>query len=365
MKKIETVITRDNSLIDVYAWHKGYGDGLKEWLGWAYTDSVFYIHDGYTEIMRPPEEHKIEFRNFVLNKINTDPLWLIKEADTFDGLVGEIYTFYDQSIKKIKDGVSKIELATIYEKYVDFIARAMGPFITMYWIPAWVENETENKEKYQKEINIALQYRKKTEHLFPRGAELTELILKQVQNEENIEDKFLRVISAEELSNFLKENKEIDVVELQKRLKGFVFSKKGIILTDNSDENLKDAIKKVGYEFVPKIKTVEVNYFKGQSACRGKVEGKVRVIMSKKEIPKLESGEILVTAMTTPEYLPAMSKARAFITDEGGITCHAAIIAREMKKPCIIGTKIATSILKDGYLVEVDADSGVVKILKK
>ena len=68
--------------------------------------------------------------------------------------------------------------------------------------------------------------------------------------------------------------------------------------------------------------------------------------------------------MTRPEFLPLMSKASAFITDEGGITCHAAIVAREMKKPCIIGTKIGTKALKDGDMIEVDADKGVVKIIK-
>ena len=65
--------------------------------------------------------------------------------------------------------------------------------------------------------------------------------------------------------------------------------------------------------------------------------------------------------MTMPRYLPAMVRAAAFVTDEGGITCHAAIIAREMRKPCIIGTKIATQVLKDGDMVEVDADNGVVR----
>jgi len=62
--------------------------------------------------------------------------------------------------------------------------------------------------------------------------------------------------------------------------------------------------------------------------------------------------------------LPAMNKASAFITDEGGITCHAAIVARELGKPCIIGTKIATKVLKDGDEVEVNADKGIVKIIK-
>ena len=69
--------------------------------------------------------------------------------------------------------------------------------------------------------------------------------------------------------------------------------------------------------------------------------------------------------MTFPAFLPAMKKAAAFITNEGGITCHAAIVAREMKKPCIIGTRIATKVLHDGDLVEVDANKGLVMILKK
>ena len=73
----------------------------------------------------------------------------------------------------------------------------------------------------------------------------------------------------------------------------------------------------------------------------------------------------MVSPMTTPNYLAAMKKAAAFITDEGGITCHAAIVARELKKPCLIGTKIATKVLRDGDLVEVDAGRGVVKILKR
>ena len=81
------------------------------------------------------------------------------------------------------------------------------------------------------------------------------------------------------------------------------------------------------------------------------------------ELNKVNDNDILVTGMTTPDYLPALRKAAAFVTDEGGVTCHAAIVARELKKPCIVGTKRATQLLKDGELVEVDANSGIVRIL--
>ena len=69
--------------------------------------------------------------------------------------------------------------------------------------------------------------------------------------------------------------------------------------------------------------------------------------------------------MTRPEFLPIMKKAGAIVTDEGGVTCHAAIVSRELKIPCIIGTQVATSQLKDGDFIEVNADKGYVRKLKK
>ncbi len=103
---------------------------------------------------------------------------------------------------------------------------------------------------------------------------------------------------------------------------------------------------------------------KGSVACPGIVRGIVKICESVSDIDKIQDGEILVASMTRPEYLPAMQRASAFVTDEGGITCHAAIVSRELGKPCIIGTKIATKFLKDGDLVEVDANNGVIKFLK-
>ncbi len=103
---------------------------------------------------------------------------------------------------------------------------------------------------------------------------------------------------------------------------------------------------------------------KGNGASPGKVVGIVKVCRGLNEIVNMKEGMILVACMTQPEFMPAIKKAKAIITDEGGITCHAAIISREMKIPCVIGTKNATRVLKDGDKVEVDATSGVVKILQ-
>ena len=120
-------------------------------------------------------------------------------------------------------------------------------------------------------------------------------------------------------------------------------------------------------EFAEKIeqKTEHTDVINGQVACRGKVTGVVRVVLDPHNDKGFQQGDILVTSMTRPEFVPLMKKAGAVITNEGGITCHAAIVSRELKIPCIIGTKIATKLLKDGDIVEVDADKGIVKILEK
>ena len=102
----------------------------------------------------------------------------------------------------------------------------------------------------------------------------------------------------------------------------------------------------------------------GTGASGGLVKGRVKIINHREEFGKFKAGGILVTTMTHPEFLGIMRQAKAIITDEGGITCHAAIVARELGIPCVINTKIATRVLKDGDLVEVDADRGIVKKLK-
>ncbi len=108
----------------------------------------------------------------------------------------------------------------------------------------------------------------------------------------------------------------------------------------------------------------EIKDIRGTTASYGNVIGRVHVILNP-ATAKFERGEILVTSMTRPDYVPLMKKAAAVITDEGGITSHAAVICREFKLPCIVGTKIATKVLKDGMLVEVNGNHGVVRIIEK
>jgi len=99
---------------------------------------------------------------------------------------------------------------------------------------------------------------------------------------------------------------------------------------------------------------------RGLAASPGVASGPVKIIASSKEIGSMEEGTILVTDMTTPDFVPAMKKALGIITNSGGMTAHAAIVSREMGIPCIVGTKNATEVLKDGMMVTMDAHIGLV-----
>jgi pyruvate,water dikinase len=99
---------------------------------------------------------------------------------------------------------------------------------------------------------------------------------------------------------------------------------------------------------------------RGSGVSPGTGAGPVKIIKDMSELDKIVQGDVLVTEMTSPDYVPAMEKSSAIITDKGGSTCHAAIVSRELGIPCIVGTERATQILKDGQLITVDATKGIV-----
>lgn len=102
---------------------------------------------------------------------------------------------------------------------------------------------------------------------------------------------------------------------------------------------------------------------KGVCASQGIVRGIVKVCLTSQDVKKMEKGDILVSPATSPDYILGFRLAGAVLTDEGGLTSHAAVVSREMGIPCVVGTKNATSLLKDGDVVEVDASKGIIKKL--
>jgi len=165
-----------------------------------------------------------------------------------------------------------------------------------------------------------------------------------------------------ETEEFLKTGKFKNIEKIKERLNGYVLLRK-----DGSKIKVfsgKEAQKVAKQELSLLGKQQGVAQIKGIIGSQGRARGAVQVVVTKHDLRKVKKGDIMVAVTTHPDFVPAMRQAVAIITDEGGITCHAAIVSRELGIPCIIGTKIATKVLKDGDLIEVDATKGVVKILK-
>ncbi len=159
----------------------------------------------------------------------------------------------------------------------------------------------------------------------------------------------------------------LDVAKLikeKKKFKGKLLGKSNYALLSVGSKVIvkkgKEALKL--HKFAVSCERKADNNVKGIGASSGKVKGRVKLVFR----PRHYYGEknvVLISPMTNPDLMPAMRNAIAIVTDEGGVTCHAAIVSRELGIPCIVGTKYATKVFKDGDLVEVDANKGVVRRL--
>ena len=206
-----------------------------------------------------------------------------------------------------------------------------------------------------------------SDHLFFVGRTT---ILKEISNRINIQLSDLIMLEDKEIVDILNNNGKISdtiIDTLNQRKIGFAI----IWLNGNVQTLFGNESKLVQEEISKKFKTSSSNEINtntmilGNIANKGKVQGIAKVLNNYNDIYKVNRGDILVASMTTPDLISAMEKASGFITDEGGITCHAAILSREFDVPCIVGTVDATKKIHDGDLVELDAYNGRISILKK
>ncbi|MBI2668197.1 hypothetical protein HYX17_05525 [Candidatus Woesearchaeota archaeon] len=195
-----------------------------------------------------------------------------------------------------------------------------------------------------------------------------EMMLDKLSKQFKVEKEILHHYTIKEILDLFKD-KKASAEQIKNRKKGFiVYTVNGNIHYLEGDE----AIKTLSIENVFDINQKEL---KGVVANPGKenLKGIVRVInvdyadfkALNKKMKDMKNGEILVAETTAPELMIACKKASVIITDMGGMLSHAAIVSRELRIPCIVDTKNATKILKTGDLVEIDANKGIIKILRR
>ncbi|MFA6322766.1 MAG: PEP-utilizing enzyme [Candidatus Buchananbacteria bacterium] len=209
----------------------------------------------------------------------------------------------------------------------------------------------------EKNLELFTKVRLYTEPVYNQSDELEKVMACSLTGHK-LSEVSVSVVTVNELKEFFHKNKLPSKKILEERFLGcaLVYDKNGKekIFQGKAFRELNAFLTK---QFAQK-------QIKGMIAYPGKVQGKVRVVLDPAKCKDFAERSILVAGMTRPEYLSLMKKSAAFITDAGGLLSHASIVARELKKPCIVGTEIATKILKDGDWVEVDANRGIVVKIK-
>ncbi|MEX0649422.1 MAG: PEP/pyruvate-binding domain-containing protein [Candidatus Andersenbacteria bacterium] len=270
----------------------------------------------------------------------------VKSIEEIEQVLKEEYADYFESKKKIKNELNKEAQALRQRKE---------------YFREWRGALTADEKLIVDYIQTIIVLRDKRKDVIGKGLVVNFRVGESIFTKLNIPKELLYYCAFEEFlkgSSYFEEKR----VEILARPKGVLFlhDYNGAIEFQYDDfEETKKAMEETYMNSQKKHGEV----IEGQIAYPGSVRGVVKVVLRPSEFNKFKEGEVLVTSMTRPEFVPLMKKASAIVTDEGGITSHAAIISREMKKPCVIGTKIATRRLKDGDEVEVDANNGVVKLL--
>jgi len=328
--------TRDTTIIIQESWGKACNQYLFEKFGWKNPHSpavIHYFNHGTIEIWENVKSIKWII-NKILNENKKGKQFYEKFAVPFEKKLELLQQTYFKS--------SQFRTKKELTNFIELVDEIMVGFLVYYYsaitseTPDPIKSRAKECRKHETFFSSSSELiRNSILYLYPglKGSE-TALLSKEVTNPPSVE-------------------------ELRKRLNNFIVVD-GVVF---GSESLESYVKKINASLIQETVTTNSKIV-GEVGYRGKVKGKVFLLFRQEQISLVPKGAIIVSPMTTPSLLPALKRAAAIITDEGGSLCHAAIVARELKIPCIVGTKIATKVLKDGDRVEVDAEKGIVQILK-
>lgn len=342
--------------IDSFEWKNN-------WAGtWSLLECCSYGYE-YTSLLEEVWGVGLEIAIFEFNKgksinflpaqtIQTFSEHLAKDLNNEDNLKKYLDTL--RSI--IEDTLSFLKHTSI-DSYEDYIKlwRIQDTLLTYNFptkrLPEYLDNQL--AEKF---LPIFGELRILGEPIYEISQQYIQDFLSTFSAQTGLPSHILSSMTLLELEQFFKQNVLPDITELTQRYEHSVLIVSGNTYTVH--------IGKEADSIIQSITHIEDSHsIKGTVAYTGIVRGTVKITHTPEHPGDLPDTMVLVTSMTRPNYLPLFKQAVAVVTDAGGILSHAAITARELKKPCIIGTEIATKVLKNGDTVEVDAEQGIVTII--
>lgn len=339
-KNYEKLFSRDFSLPSVEAWVRGESTNPKEWADEQQPQLPYIITERADDTVHFWYDLQgVEWITELLSKLAHEDAAFLKKIE--EGVLEKL-----KFLRPVYEEEQILDISTL-KKFLQELEAGYPWFEAMWWFCQMDE---------KKLIGLDLESIQKVRAFTDKLCNGSDTVIRKslVRIYPDLGDLSSELTSAEIISGKLPLREE-----LEKRSEGYFFAANQLLI-EKDKQKIEDIF---GITFTMNA-MIATNEIRGEIAEKGIVRGRVRRLMGHKQIHDLKEGEILVSPMTIPDFLPAMKKAAAIVTDEGGVVCHAAIVARELKKPCIVGTKIATQVLKDGDIVKVDANSGVVRVLK-
>lgn len=349
-----------------------FGDWINQWAGAWSILTISYWGDLYTKKLFLNEINQCMKHSIILwnHKKKSSAYWRLSEKKIFgrriNNLAASNTNFIPRiccKVRKAADHFFKVE-NKLYGKDISYrqYLKLLDIFLHDYY-PYHILNK--NGVDYFDDLLVKKYFTKIEEtraYITPALDRLEKFMVKLAEihsKKTNYKPILILACVKDEFHDYLKGEKSLPSKKiLRERYRGTVFlSKNGKtkIFTGNAIFKNVEAIIS---------SSLKKDNLKGKVAYPGKIVGKVKIVLDPHKCKDFRQNDILVTGMTRPDYLPLMSKAAGFVTDSGGMLCHAAVTARETKKPCIVGTEIATKIFKDGDLIEVDANKGIIRKLK-
>lgn len=327
---------RDFSFFNVYMMTVHHVEELPKRLGKGYRMSAFIYRDGKVSYFRSDSSEK-EFDRYVGEK-------LIQEEGYANEVARRLVEMTDQ-LKRYWEENKKISKVSDLDWLDETIGEQLIYHMAVYWGADYIASHYPGQ--YEEVLAMLNRAREHNEDIYPTFE-------KWIAGQDDL----FSLLTMAEAKQFVASGELPDLNELDVRAKcSFVYmNEDGQRYLSSGEKAEADASQ---LEELTKVRVDEKgSVIRGTTASQGKYKGKVRVITEFEDLKKVESGDVLVVSATRPAYNQYVAKAGAIVTDERSVTSHAAIVAREFKIPCVVGTAIATKVLKDGDIVQVDADKG-------
>ena len=351
-KKLDLAFTRDISLFTCQFWNNKLFKDIKRVWGVGLSDQIINYNGKAIEAYRIHTE-TVTMKDYIVNLPLSNKLFSNKFRTDFKKAASNLRKLIKSKPKDLSKFLEPC-LKNWSEMYPGYM---LANFLPGPWADDFRKVHGKEAEKY---LKIKFEDRVFVEGLYESTDLFLRSIVSKLLEKHKISKHYENLLTFTEFKELFEKNKAPKIALLKEREKGWVLIKGKLIV----GKPFKQLLDEHNYYFeFPK--TEGIKEFKGQIAYRASpVTGRVRLVFNQRDVHEFPENAVLVTAMTAPDHITAMKKAIAIITDEGGVTCHAAIVSRELKKPCIISTKIGSKVLKDNDLVEVDSEKGIIKIIR-